>query len=97
MEGSTEGMKACSAVVFGQVQGVGYRYSALRAASKLHVNGWVRNNRDGSVEIECEGAEKDVDEFIVWLRKGPPYARVTAVNVSGKPYRGIYSGFSIEY
>ena len=89
--------KRYSIVICGFVQGIGYRYSALKAAGRYHIDGWVRNNSDGSVEIECEGRAEDVALFIEWLKKGPPYARVSSVDIREKEYQGIYSGFSIEY
>ncbi|MDX9799818.1 MAG: acylphosphatase [Spirochaetia bacterium] len=97
MDRGINGKKGCSIVVYGIVQGIGYRYSALKAASRFHVDGWVRNNSDGSVEIDCEGNAEDLAEFIGWLKKGPPYARITSVDIRYKDYQGIYSGFSIEY
>ena len=45
--------KAVVAKVTGRVQGVGYRYAALRMAEKLRLQGWVRNAPDGSVETFC--------------------------------------------
>ena len=88
---------AFSITVFGQVQGVGYRYYALKRAAKNRVTGWVRNKHDSSVEIECEGLRKDLDSFIEELKSGPAYARVTRIEKKEKPYRGVYSGFEIEY
>jgi acylphosphatase len=73
---------------------VGFRYSTLRAASKFKVNGWVRNKSDGSVELECEGPEKNITDFIKWLEN---YSRVSRINKQEKPYHGYYKGFSIEY
>ncbi len=86
-----------SVSVFGMVQGVGFRYSSQRAAAGFRVSGWVRNNSDGSVEIECEGEKQGVEDFIRWLEHGPPYARVTRIEKQEKPYHGYYKGFSIEY
>ena len=90
-------MTGCSITVYGMVQGVGYRYSAVKAAALHKVSGWVRNRHDGSVEIECEGSREDIEKFIQSLTKGPSYARVTGIDKKEKPYRGIYSGFEIEY
>ena len=89
--------KSCHVFVSGRVQGVGYRYSAARAAAKYRISGWVRNNFDGSVELECEGFAKDIDNFIAWLKSGPPGARVTSVEIKEKEYQGVYSRFSVEY
>lgn len=48
----------------GSVQGVGFRYMAERIALSLGITGWVRNLRDGRVEVICEGIEQDLKEFI---------------------------------
>jgi len=56
--------KSFHIVVSGRVQGVGYRYSAAKAAAKYRISGWVRNTFDGSVEIECEGDEENLNYFI---------------------------------
>lgn len=44
------------AVVYGHVQGVNYRASALRQAQALGLTGWVRNGPDGTVEVVAEGS-----------------------------------------
>ena len=45
-------------IVSGRVQGVGFRYRALHAAQSLGLTGWVKNNYDGSVEMELQGEEE---------------------------------------
>jgi acylphosphatase len=67
--------------VRGRVQGVLFRESARRRAEELGVGGWVRNNPDGTVEAEVEGAADDVAVLVSWLRLGPPQARVDTVEV----------------
>ena len=64
-------------LVRGQVQGVGYRASAVRQAHLQRVTGWVRNNADGSVEAVVQGSPDQVDRMLEWMRHGPPDARVT--------------------
>lgn len=81
----------------GRVQGVGFRYSALSAANRNHLAGWVRNERDGSVSAYCEGSEADVNTFVAWCKKGPPSAHVTSVDIKKLPFRGVFSRFTIEY
>jgi hypothetical protein len=49
-------MHRLHAVVHGRVQGVGFRYFVMREARALGLSGWVRNQADGSVEVEAEGA-----------------------------------------
>lgn len=48
----------------GSVQGVGFRYETKRLAMGFDVLGWVRNLEDGRVELQVEGEEDEVDEFI---------------------------------
>ncbi|MBI5631127.1 MAG: acylphosphatase [Elusimicrobia bacterium] len=60
----------------GRVQGVGYRWFARDMASKLGLTGWVRNRRDGSVELEAQGKGEALERFQAILRKDHPYARV---------------------
>ena len=64
-------------VVHGRVQGVGFRDSVCRFAWKLGgLKGHVRNTRDGRVEVCVTAAPQKVDELRVFLRQGPPLARV---------------------
>ena len=53
---------------YGRVQGVGFRYYAVQKAGQLGLAGWVRNRYDGSVEMEVEGAETDIDQMILFLQ-----------------------------
>lgn len=81
----------------GRVQGVGFRYWTMRLASKFEVAGWVRNEPDGSVTVECEGPASDVDAFLSLLKKGPPGARVDRADPVGFEPRGRYKVFTVEY
>jgi acylphosphatase len=67
--------------ILGQVQGVWYRDWAVRTATSLGLAGWVRNRRDGSVEVLAIGASDVVEQLIAACRDGPPKARVSAVEV----------------
>jgi acylphosphatase len=66
-------------VVQGRVQGVGYRYFALREAEALGVNGFARNLPDGTVEVLAEGPEEALTRFEEKLRAGPAFSRVEGV------------------
>jgi acylphosphatase len=68
--------------IHGRVQGVFYRESMIREASRLDVRGWVRNCSDGSVEAVVQGAPDAVDALIAWTKTGPERARVGDVVVS---------------
>lgn len=83
-------------LIAGQVQGVGFRYFAMREAAALGLAGWVRNNPDGTVEAEAEGEDSDVRAFVERLREGPGHARVDDVTVSWEPpSQTMPSGFGI--
>ncbi len=84
-------------VVTGRVQGVYYRSYAEEEAARLGVTGWVRNRRDGAVEMVVEGEERDVQAMIAWCRQGSPLARVEDVEVSWEPYSGEYTDFRVSY
>ncbi|MFP4266880.1 MAG: acylphosphatase [Spirochaetaceae bacterium] len=86
--------KAYTLSIEGRVQGVGFRYSAIEAAKRYGVTGWVRNEPDGSVSAYCEGSADSADRFVNWCRTGPPMAYVTNVHVQEVPFRGRYSDFS---
>lgn len=74
-------MLACRLVITGRVQGVGYREAMVAAARRAGVAGWVRNRADGTVEALLQGDAALVDAMIAWSRRGPPAARVIAVEV----------------
>lgn len=81
-------------VVRGSVQGVAYRYSTVREASRLPVAGWVRNAPDGSVEAVVEGPVWAVDELVEWMAEGPPGAVVESIDVVEQSPEG-HAGFVI--
>jgi acylphosphatase len=89
--------KAFHAVVHGRVQGVGFRYSALRQARALGVRGTVANTLDGSVEVIAEGDAERLALFLAWLEKGPPGARVSSVHVAWVPFSGQYVDFEVAF
>ena len=63
------GMNKCFHIYYsGSVQGVGFRYMAQSVANSLDIAGWVKNLRDGRVEMVCEGKEPDLNEFLDRLR-----------------------------
>jgi acylphosphatase len=67
--------------ITGRVQGVGYRFWAIRTAERLGLRGWVRNRSDGSVEALVTGTREAVAAMIEANRDGPPGAQVTEVAV----------------
>ena len=75
--------------ISGRVQGVGFRYNAREAASHYGISGFIRNQPNGNVYIEAEGARAAVDEFIAWCRQGPPRSRVDAVDITEGDVQGF--------
>jgi acylphosphatase len=67
-------------VMRGRVQGVGYRAFVEHEALRLGLEGWVRNRRDGTVEAVLSGADDVIAAMIDACRRGPPAARVEAVD-----------------
>ena len=95
-ENSAEKPSAFYALVRGRVQGVGFRYSTIRAAQRLRINGWVRNTYDGDVEVWAEGPKEALDLFHAWLQRGPQLARVDSVNREDRNPVG-YNDFDVKY
>lgn len=65
--------------IHGKVQGVFYRKSAAQKAISLSLDGWVKNNPEGTVELDVQGEMEHVKSFIVWCYTGPKNALVTKV------------------
>ena len=84
------------AEIFGDVQGVGFRFFAERRARQLGLEGYVRNRHDGAVEVEAEGGASLLEQFLNDLRQGPREARVQDVNVSWMPCRGDLGPFGVR-
>lgn len=83
-------------LVSGLVQGVGYRAFVLEQARELGLTGWTRNLPSGKVEVLAQGGEDALEEFVERLRKGPPWARVDAVEASVKPHEEAYGNFQVR-
>ncbi len=69
-------------LIDGRVQGVAYRYFTQNVAERLGLTGWVRNLPDGRVEAVFEGERSAVELAIQKCSDGPPFARVTHVQVT---------------
>ena len=73
-------------VIRGRVQGVGYRAWVQEQALLIDLEGWVRNRRDGAVEAVFAGPEEAVATVVAACHRGPPAARVDAVEAEeGSP------------
>ncbi len=80
------------------VQGVGYRFFAQDAAERLGLSGYVRNLRDGRVEVYAIGGAEQLAEFCAALQRGPSMARVAHVAEERAQLDERYAGeFVIEH
>ncbi|MFP3928550.1 MAG: acylphosphatase [Desulfobacteraceae bacterium] len=84
-------------IIEGRVQGVFFRDSTRMKAEELGVKGWVRNRRDGTVEVVAEGPEDKVLELAAWCRQGPRAARVERVQEIPEAYKGEFASFSVTF
>ena len=89
-------MKHYNITVSGMVQGVGYRYSAMKMARTYGVTGFIKNQSDGSVYLEVEGHEPNISLFLGWCEKGPGFGRVDRIVKVGSAPRG-FNDFSIKH
>lgn len=93
----TESKKArLHAFVAGRVQGVGFRYFVMTTAGDLGLIGWVRNRREGTVEVIAEGRQVDLEVLLNKLHRGPSSAQVQDVNHSWQEYEGEFTGFKVK-
>jgi acylphosphatase len=88
--------KSAQIIVNGDVQGIGYRFFIRQSAGPLGLNGWVRNNLDGTVECEVEGEKGAIEEFVMVLKEKHHWARVNSIDVTWNDYNGKYSNFIIK-
>lgn len=84
-------MIARQVLVTGKVQGVYFREWAVKTAQELEVDGWVRNRRDGYVEVYAVGAGAAVERFIERLRDGSPASEVDQVIAEQAPVEKMRS------
>ncbi len=83
-------------VVKGVVQGVGFRYWALRKANQYGLPGYVANLMDGNVKIEVEGERAMVEAFLNDVKVGPSYSHVTDLNIEWYDEPAGHTEFTIK-
>jgi acylphosphatase len=81
-------------LVFGQVQGVGFRAFVKRTALDLGLVGYAENLSDGRVEVVAEGYKSDLEYLIVKLKNGPSHAVVSQLDLSWNQATGL-EGFYV--
>lgn len=81
-------------LIKGKVQGVFYRATAGKTAKQWGVSGWVRNTKEGHVEIVASGNDEQLKHFVNWCKLGPSLARVDQVEVEETAEQD-FEGFEI--
>lgn len=85
------------AIVHGLVQGVGFRWSVRQIGRQLNLRGYVRNQRDRTVEVVAEGPKRALQELLSYLQTGPSGAVVERVDSEWLPSSGRYYGFEVRF
>ncbi|MBT8189199.1 MAG: acylphosphatase [Saprospiraceae bacterium] len=88
-------MECIEFIVFGHVQGVGFRYFTRKKANELSIHGWVQNEGDGTVKIMASGSQNDLLKFTEWCHHGPDTSRVDKLVYEKKDYEA-FDGFVIK-
>ena len=81
----------------GRVQGVGFRVHAEEIAQSMDVVGWVKNLRDGRVELMAEAEEPTLKHFLDAIRQGPMKNFIIDAEVMWSPAANTFEDFSIRY
>lgn len=79
----------------GDVQGVGFRYRAYHAAVMYGCTGWVRNEYDGSVIMEIQGEEAQIDRVIMAIERGT-YVRIENMDSRDMKVRDGETGVKVR-
>lgn len=78
----------------GEVQMVGFRYTAMLYAREIGLTGWVRNLPDGRVEMEAQGGTSALRKLLLYLKSHPPI-RITDYHIQEIPLKNDGGKFSI--
>lgn len=88
--------KSCHILIYGRVQGVGFRYSTKQIAKAYQITGYVTNRPDGSVFIKANGTSESIYALIQWCWQGPGRAIVEDVKTEDIPAQQLESDFVIR-
>lgn len=82
-------------LIFGFVQGVGYRQFVKKTAINYNLTGWVTNLPDGRVEVLFSGSKKEIEEAIELLKKGPFLSQIKHIETEWRENGEKYEDFKI--
>ena len=81
----------------GRVQGVGFRMTAEEAAKDFGVLGWVKNLRDGRVELICEGAKEDIEQLLENIHQSALGPHITKTVCNWEKPGNEFTDFQVEF
>lgn len=83
--------------VYGDVQGVGFRWKAREMARSMNLTGYSKNLPDGTLEIIAQGDKKTLEKYLEWVEIGPSLARVDKIDSEFRTPQKKYADFKIEW
>ena len=83
-------------IFIGRVQGVGFRFTAHRAAERHRLTGFVRNLPDGTVEMLAQGQSKDIDDCL-WDIKEYFSGYLRETKIEEIPHNPTHTNFKITF
>lgn len=89
--------KHVAITVYGKVQKVGFRYSAVEKALEWNLTGIVRNYENDKLQIEVEGEVEDLQKFLKWCHRGPEGAKIQKVDYKSSEELQNYETFQAEW
>ena len=89
-------MKSKKIQIFGEVQGVGFRYFTQKEALKAGILGWVKNCPDGSVLILAQGEDDPIKSFISQVKIGPGFSEVRHIEIVDSETEQIFRAYKIK-
>lgn len=84
-------------IFYGQVQGVGFRYTLAKMATNYGITGWVRNRYDGSVEAQLQADENSLNRLILEIQNEGRYISVEDYSIKQIDIVSNEKGFRIKY
>jgi acylphosphatase len=90
-------MMRLEAKVKGVVQGVGYRFFAVRKAREYGLVGYVKNLPDGNVLVVAEGEKGLLEDYLKDLRIGPFGSHVAGVEVNWSDKLQGFKDFTVTF
>ena len=92
---SEDGLRRLRLSFEGEVQGVGFRWTARKVANEIGATGWVRNEWDGSVSMEIQGTEEQIDAVIMAIERGT-FVHIENMDARTVPVEESEYGFSVR-